>query len=283
MVYCGQCGTQVTEGTKFCPNCGAAIEEYTGPSTQPASPLQEYWTNRDATYACADPAAQAVQPVQPVQPVQNIPQNHVNRQQEEQSIQDLIRYFSEKQRQYNEYDAISEALYQPRDRAHKALLVWGIILMAIPLLIGFLVLLIGIAADDAGSGFGISLIFFLLALPGFFMIFGYVRQNNRSKAAYQYNDTRFMKLTDELVQHYNNYEYCPIGFEYSNPSVLQSILNTIHGGRADTSKEAINLLLDAARRQNKRAFAIQRAQSARAAARGAYPPAAFCATAFFTR
>ena len=26
MAFCGKCGTQVGEGEKFCPNCGAPIE-----------------------------------------------------------------------------------------------------------------------------------------------------------------------------------------------------------------------------------------------------------------
>ena len=42
MAYCGKCGTQIEEGVKFCPACGAALQ-VTQPETvqpEPQQPVQ---------------------------------------------------------------------------------------------------------------------------------------------------------------------------------------------------------------------------------------------------
>lgn len=59
MAFCGKCGTQVNEGTKFCPGCGAEISvpqqppvqqqaqpNYQQPAAQPVDPAQDAQQNK---------------------------------------------------------------------------------------------------------------------------------------------------------------------------------------------------------------------------------------------
>lgn len=56
MAFCGKCGTQINDGVRFCPGCGAAAEVAAAPQPVAAGAVQQ-------------PAAPSAQPVQqPVQP-----------------------------------------------------------------------------------------------------------------------------------------------------------------------------------------------------------------------
>lgn len=61
MAFCGKCGTQVNDGTKFCPSCGATIE---APAQQQAQ--QQAQPNYQQ---------QTAQPVQQLDPAQDAQQN----------------------------------------------------------------------------------------------------------------------------------------------------------------------------------------------------------------
>ena len=63
MAFCGKCGTQVNDGVRFCPGCGAAIEAAAAPQQQ-AQPQQVYQQPVQPNYQ------QTVQPnyQQPPQP-----------------------------------------------------------------------------------------------------------------------------------------------------------------------------------------------------------------------
>ena len=89
------------------------------------------------------------------------------------------------------------------------------------------------------------------------------------------------KFCEELYQYYLNYGYCLVSAEYTNPSNLLAILHTIESGRADTIKEAINILVEDAHRNNMEALATQTAVASAAAARGATAAAVFSAANFF--
>lgn len=60
------------------------------------------------------------------------------RQKELQRMNDLIRYFSIMQKQYDEYDEVSERIYRLSRTSSKAALVWGIIVTVSSLLLTIL-------------------------------------------------------------------------------------------------------------------------------------------------
>ena len=94
---------------------------------------------------------------------------------------------------------------------------------------------------------------------------------------------RYDEVTAELFDYYQQYGTCLVGSEYTNPSNLITIMNTIKSGRADTTKDAINLLLEDTYRNNMQRIAAQAARSAAAAARGARVGAVFSAANFFLK
>ena len=105
-----------------------------------------------------------------------------------------------------------------------------------------------------------------------------------------YCRTRINELAQELTQHFRAYGYCPVGPEYTNPSILQQIMSVIQSGRAETPKEAINVLLDDAHKSSMEFAAMLTARNAQAAAEyaqgaaaGATASAVFSAANFFLK
>ena len=63
MAFCTKCGTEIPEGSKFCPGCGAKIEAAPEVKTEPAEQVQEA-----APEVKTEPAEQVQQPVPEVKP-----------------------------------------------------------------------------------------------------------------------------------------------------------------------------------------------------------------------
>lgn len=49
-------------------------------------------------------------------------------------------------------------------------------------------------------------------------------------------------ISKNLITTYEEYLHCPLGIEYCRPEILQSIYEYLRKGRAETIKEAVNLL-----------------------------------------
>lgn len=80
------------------------------------------------------------------------------------------------------------------------------------------------------------------------------------------NQIRFDELCDELGEYYDAYGDCPIGAEYTFPETLQILVDYVNSGRADSLKEAINLMISDGQMQQIQMNTQQAAQSANAAA-----------------
>lgn len=247
-VFCPNCGTQCAEGTRFCPSCGSSFLS--------DNTMQQYTAPQQYT-------AQSV-----------VEQRAAIRQGESAELEKMIQYFSQKSAQYDEYDFVCQRIDPRYLKKKTGLLVWGIILASI----GFLVL---IATSANSSASVIAALMFMLG--GGSMITGYILSSNAREKNYAKYYQRFDELTNELYRHYQNYGYCLVSAEYTNPSNLIAILQTIQSGRADTIKEAVNILVEDAHRNNMEAFARQTAVSSAAAARGANAAAVFSAANFFFR
>lgn len=245
-MFCNNCGKQNPENAKFCNHCGLPVSIQTAP------------IQRD-----------------------NINQERMQvRNSELAEIDRMIKYFSLKSAQYAEYDRLCPMVNKAIKGEKVGLLVWGIIV----LLLGFILLIFTLlgwsSAKDLASV--IPALFMYLSI-GVGLIVGHIfyAKSFKKKASniYQLYD----QLTNELFEHYKAYGYCPIGPEYTNPSNLVSIFNTIRSGRADTTKDAINVLVEDSYRYNMQKIAAQTARSAAAAARGAKTTAVFSAANFFLR
>jgi len=105
----------------------------------------------------------------------------------------------------------------------------------------------------------------------------FIQEYNEKKASFlkQYEDRRDA-LAEELNNHYMNYGYCPVAASYTNPQILTLIREPIDLGRADTIKEAINVMIQDSHNSEMELQAQMAAQAAASAARSSK------ATAFFT-
>lgn len=208
-------------------------------------------------------------------------QRQQNRNAEMEELQRMIYYFSQNGAMYEEYDRVCAALDRTAKGKRHALLVWGIIISSIGLLILSMVLPMGLSrGSDYYAAIAIAAFPFLI---GQAMIVGYIvyAVNFNKKAAQLYQ--RYDELSFALIENYKAYGYCAVGPEYTNPSNLTAILNTIRSGRADSIKEALNVLVNDAYRNNMQQLAAQTARSAAAAARGAKAGAVFSAANFFLK
>lgn len=81
-------------------------------------------------------------------------------------------------------------------------------------------------------------------------------------------------IENQLEVYYRDYGYCPIGIEFCDPDIIKSLADVVRTGRADTIKEAINVLLDDAHKTTME-------MEARFTSQAAGTTAAFSAASFF--
>ena len=137
---------------------------------------------------------------------------------------------------YKEYDSLIKS-YQKLSNGKDlklGIIVFSIIL-GIPALLSLLM----------GSPIGL-----LFLLPILFLCLLKYNEGKKYKINSERIKERFKEVKLELVNNYNNYANCPIGFEYSNPEVIAIIKKTLISGRAESLKEAINIILDDIHKRN---------------------------------
>lgn len=271
MPYCSSCGAQFNSGESFCMKCGKPVDGKSVVSVishEPSIAQQE--NNRKASLV------------------------EINR---------MITYFGQKQAQYDEYDDCSEkiAYYSdPRSRVQesggtgKPFKIFGIIMTAVGgvntlwSFVGVAALLSSSYSDSAGSAI-LGLLFFAAILAGgiALLVTGIKKSNNYSQNSknerarlLSYYEDRYDKLAEELNTHYMNYGYCAVAASYTNPKILTLIREPIYLGRADTIKEAINVMIQDSHNSEMELQASLAAQSAASAARGAKAAAFFSAASF---
>ncbi|MBO5783787.1 MAG: zinc ribbon domain-containing protein [Clostridia bacterium] len=162
-------------------------------------------------------------------------QKQAVRQSEISSLSRALDHFNQKRDEFTEYDCVCELVNHYAQGAKGALLVWGIIIATA----GLLMLMVPEAFIGALTAF---------VVPGGAMIFGGIMMKVKNRKNYAYFQQEYARLSEELYNHYVSYPNCPVGPEYANPEILEIILGVLQSGRADTIKEAINLLIDDAER-----------------------------------
>ena len=215
IMFCPNCGQQITDNSKFCLHCGKAISAIVPDIIQPVTDFQV--------------------------------QKNAVRQSEIKVLSDALDYFSKKKDLFEEYDRLRALVRKFSRGARGALLIWGCIISTA----GYLILLM-LLAQNSEQAIRPTYSFFqemvivsaFTIIPGFIMIIGGVlmKVNNRKKR--KLLEKKFSNVAKEIQYYYLNYPLCPVGPEFANPDSLYKILSVLQSGRADTIKEALNLSLN---------------------------------------
>lgn len=288
MPFCSNCGAQVDDGSRFCMSCGSPVD---APSAPAAAPVY------------APVAAPVYAPVSPYAQQGNIRQESIA------EINKMIQYFSQKQAQYDEYDDCCEKIEfysDPRSRvkvkggvAGTLFKVFGLIMTiggGIYSLFSLITLAAAISMLSSGArmssedysviaAFMIPIVILIAGIV-LLVLSGVKRRAYARKAQSEkermlaYYEERYDALANELNAHFLNYGYCPVAASYTNPRILALIREPINLGRADTIKEAINVMIMDSHNSEMELQARLAAQSAASAARGAKAAAFFSAANF---
>ena len=240
-MYCPHCQMLLEHNATFCPGCGRRVDAppsfipdlSASPEDMPQNPHQPRNVNQVPTAYPNVTQSVVVQPVitNPGYPAQDpyiqYQQRSAMRQIEISVLSEIIRHFSAQQGSYDAYDSNAKNLVYYAKGATDALLVWGII-----------VTVLGIIFSNIAVGFGM-----VFWIPGCMMIFGGILMKVSSRNKLNKCRNTHKQLTQELYQHYLKYTNCPVGPEYTNPKILQVLMNILQSGRCDSIKEAINCML----------------------------------------
>lgn len=254
-MFCNKCGTQLPDGSVFCSSCGC---DMSANSTNGVSaPTMNY-------------GAQFMQ-AQQYQMQKNAVRNG-----EMETLKRAYEHFNIKRAEFQSYDDVSKKLNHYSRGARTGLLVWGIIITVIALTI--------IAPLLGGDNSGTAMVFFLMFLiPGSLMIFGGIMMKVNNKKKFAYYEGEYIRLSNILNEHYKAYPQCPVGAEYSNPEIIEVIMGILESGRADTIKEAINVLVNEVNQAEMRLYLQNIESYAKSASDSAATGAVFAAASFFLK
>ncbi len=251
MAFCSSCGSSLLEGVAFCSSCGARVGAPDGMDTLPYQMPAGNMVNAQA----------------------------IARQQSMDEMKRTLDYFMVKKVQYDELDATSARIDVLKRYNPAGLLVWGILfgIPAVGLIIAGLCCFLAqwpLAWAIFGPGLGCA------PFSAMFISI-YVGLTTKYKKELVSRIERYNELVVELDEYYKAFGYCVVGEEYSNPSILLKIYDVIRAGRADSAKEAINVLLDDAHKTQMELNSLIAASAANKAAKSAGVAAGFAAASFF--
>lgn len=251
-MYCSRCGSFVEEGRDFCANCGTKVGIFNG-------------------YSRID---------------------RINmRTAEVDELDHMIEYFGKKQDLYdevtdceNKVDYYSNPNVVFKGFTGRPLKVIGLILTIVSCVLCYISAIVASMVKNIYLYIIVAVLALFIAAGVILIIAGvkksnrfYLNSNFKKALIVKDNKLRIVELQAELYEHYENYGYCCIGFEYSNPLILNLIRNTIVSGQADSIKEALNILKQNERFSNLETLVSQTAVSAAEAAAAAERAAAYAA------
>ena len=202
MMYCTNCGAEIREESRFCKSCGVEIKKF--------SKKQETYNTayQSQTY-------------------------HSVRKESMEQLRDMYNYFSVKEAAYEELINLDIELSSPIQVSNKGK-IWGLILT----IFGSCCVPLAIAAHSIEAFIAVIIILG----PGIFLLTSRSRKIKRIQLDRENKRQRMQVIAEDVVAHYNNYGPCPIGVEFTDPKSLEALYEVIRSGRADTLKEAINVL-----------------------------------------
>ena len=272
MPFCSKCGAQIVPGDRFCAGCGSPVE---ASAPAPVPPVAQQGDIRQASIA---------------------------------EIDRLIRYFSQKQAQYDEYDICCEKItFYSNPRSSAAVkggsgtlfLVFGLIMAIGGGTFSYYSLIVLLAAyqtvsqgKEFTSEYFMYMALFLIPLVVFilgavFIILSIIKRRSHNRKVKSekerllaHYEERSDALVNELITHFRNYGNCPVEAAFTNPRVLSLMHEALIRGRADTIKNAIYVLFMDSRHSDMELQAGLAARSAASAARGAQAAAFYSASSF---
>lgn len=225
MKFCTKCGTQMEDDVNFCPKCGTATNSANQVvNVESKSEVSE----KDSSSIVA-------------------------------KLKELHSYFSEIGNAYNIFDngigLINDAEWRKTvNKKYK---------MSVAAKVSWLLLLIFILAivicyNAARHTYSITplllnLLFWFLAIVAFscgivFSIQGKGFKNH--KKALDFYDKNVPIAQKQIQEHYAKLENCPLGIDYTSPSTIERLAYYLNSHRADSLKEAINVLEDERHKAN---------------------------------
>lgn len=272
MPFCSKCGSQVENDAVFCYQCGSKIY----------NPSQV--KSEDTVISPAN-TLNSQMPMQQNTRAESIAE-----------LDRMISYFDKKQDEYDEYDKYSEKVTyysNPRTRVSvdvgrgTGFKVTGIVIFAISLT--FLMVSCGLSGIGSSSWDFLFILFILLIAVGGFLIMVGEGKNKSFVDAQKQTKQNLLKefqkkrnsVAESLTDYYQGYENCKVSSLYSNPKILSIIKGILISGRADTLKEAINLMIQDANYTEKELQAAMTSQSASAA--GSTKAATFFSVSQFSK
>ena len=297
-MYCYKCGAQIDDSDSFCNYCGTnVVPQATELVNAPAAPVSPA---SPAVPVSPSVPLSVVSPSVPVSPVPSVSPLYYQEASRKDAIAELdrmITYFSQKEKQYEDCDHYSEriAYYSnPRSRivtsgSGKPGIIIGSIMIGLSIPAGEIAALIGSLSSDSAYG-GIGLGIAILAIGIILLVAGIKTQSDNKKYDKRTRESKIRKntnylsaFTEELAEYYEKYGYCATGPSYINPRILRKLRELVYMGRADSIKEAINIMHQDAHNSEMELQASLAARSAASAARGAKATAFFTAANFFLR
>lgn len=155
------------------------------------------------------------------------------------ALRDAIRYFSEKKPQYDRHDAVQERFIHYARGTNNVLIILG----AFFLVIGVILIVFFTPLRPSVTDLPILIAQFLTAIPGEAMLVIGIILKIIYRRKYVRYYAEYTQLAEELHEHYLAYDNCPVGQEYTNPAALLALLGILQSGRADTVKDAFDILL----------------------------------------
>ncbi len=222
VVKCPSCGGEVQVDVSrefgFCSFCGAKIAITQDP---PANATRAFANNREAALG---------------------------------EMGKIIEHFDQVKDHYRMIDSLNGNIdyYREKIRVNHPIL-YPVILLA---LWGVLSLLLRIALLEKDLGYiKYVSIFFVIAIV--FTFFFYITQRKKINDSILDADYKIERIVEAIQEWYDEYPQCPIGVEYCHPDTLAILYDYLRKGRAETIKEALNLLANDQHNAEMKQIAIQ--------------------------
>lgn len=206
--YCVNCGAELVKDSNYCTKCGKRVVDATADNPNSEKPVS-ISDNNFKSFVNAGSKEDVIR-----------------------NLEQLEHYFSSKEKQYNIRNGYINYFNTVKKPG-----VFAWILAGGALSFVFYFLLYGITSIDIGL-IGFFCVWIAITIGGYFHF--------KNKTQRNINNTRIAleKLENELKEHYARAPNCIIAFEYSEPEIIRRLIVLLNNGRADTLKEAINVMLD---------------------------------------
>lgn len=150
-------------------------------------------------------------------------------------IENMMSYFGSKQELYEAFDVARDKVERLEQKTSTGWLVLGIIWELIILIFSW------IARNNISNVIVFVLMFSIPTVP---MILMYTKAKKKIAIKLAESIKERDEIGTALALNYEAYGSCPVGLEYTYPSVLYAIYEIIRSGRKETIPDALQALID---------------------------------------